>query len=96
MTEDVVLSTISRVLCVSWTDRTEATVFLQHTADSMKESRQEDPAMPVNVQVNRFLLVTLHPACMSFPLLKMYFSVTLSEGFGQSSTYGGFGPVYLR
>ncbi|XP_026280818.1 ubiquitin conjugation factor E4 B isoform X1 [Frankliniella occidentalis] len=50
VTEDIVLSTISRVLCVSWTDRTEATVFLPHTADAIKEARQEDPAMPVNVQ----------------------------------------------
>lgn len=51
VTEDVVLSTISRVLSVSWTDRSEATVFLPHTAEAMKEARQEDPAMPVNVQV---------------------------------------------
>ncbi|XP_034248933.1 ubiquitin conjugation factor E4 B [Thrips palmi] len=50
VTEDVVLSTISRVLCVSWTDRSEATVFLPHTAEAIKEARQEDPAMPVNVQ----------------------------------------------
>ncbi|KAK3929272.1 Ubiquitin conjugation factor E4 B [Frankliniella fusca] len=50
VTEDIVLSTISRVLCVSWTDRSEATVFLPHTADVLKEARQEDPAMPVNVQ----------------------------------------------
>lgn len=50
VTEDVVLSTISRVLCVSWTDRSEATVFLPHTAEAVKEARQEDPAMPVNVQ----------------------------------------------
>ena len=49
--EEVVLSTISRVLCVSWTHRSEATVFLPNTAVAMKEAQQEDPAMPVNVQV---------------------------------------------
>ncbi|KAJ1522043.1 hypothetical protein ONE63_002360 [Megalurothrips usitatus] len=50
VTEDVVLSTISRVMCISWTERTEDTLFLPHTAEAMRVARQEDPAMPVNVQ----------------------------------------------
>ena len=59
--EEVVLSTISRVLCVSWTHRSEATVFLPNTAVAMKEAQQEDPAMPVNVQdlVSQALLEVL-------------------------------------